>query len=247
LLIVCAVVIGLQTVGVVLMAAMLITPAISARYWTDKLSKMIILSGIIGGISGGAGTLLSTITEGMATGPLIIVSATCIFILSLVFAPKRGLFAKAIKQLSLRKKTAIEQVMLSYYDSAEAGNLNGVTEEELQKMRKVSSTLLHYANELLQKKAWIRKTADEKWLLTDKGIQEGFNLVLQQRLYEMYLMHEMEFSHLELKSRDDLNLDTVSSETKDQLFELLKIHDRAPQLIPESSNFGSRRRIVNDL
>ena len=63
LLIVCAVVIGLQTVGVVLMAAMLITPAISARYWTDKLSYMIIISGFIGGISGVLGTLLSTIPK----------------------------------------------------------------------------------------------------------------------------------------------------------------------------------------
>lgn len=247
LLIVCAVVIGLQTVGVVLMAAMLITPVISARYWTDKLSQMIILSGVIGGISGVVGTLLSTITEGMATGPLIIVSATCIFLISLVFAPKRGLCAKAFKQLSLRKKTAIEQVLLSYYDSAEAGNLKGVTEKELLKMRKVSSYLFDYANSVLQKNAYIRKISDERWVLTDNGIQEGYKLVLQQRLYEMYLMHEMEFSHLELNSRDDLNLGTISRETKEQLFTLLKIHDRAPLLIPESSNFGNQRRIINDL
>jgi manganese/zinc/iron transport system permease protein len=247
LLIVCAVVIGLQTVGVVLMAAMLITPAISARYWTDKLSLMIMLSGVIGGLSGVTGTLLSTITEGMATGPLIIVAATTIFLISLVFAPKRGLFAKALKQLSLRKKTAIEQVLLSYYDLAESGNLSNITELKLLQKRKVSSRLLHYANDILQKKECIRKTSNGKWMLTDKGIEEAYELVLQQRLYEMYLMHEMEFSYLELKSRDDLNLGTISKETKDHLFALLKIHERAPLLMPESSSFSNRRMMVNDL
>lgn len=79
-LIVCAVVIGLQTVGVILMAAMLITPAITARYWTERLTRMIIIAGITGGVSGVAGTLLSTTMKGMATGPLMILSATLLFL-----------------------------------------------------------------------------------------------------------------------------------------------------------------------
>lgn len=79
-LIVCAVVIGLQTVGVILMAAMLITPAIAARYWTERLTGMIVIAGMTGGISGVSGTLLSTTMEGMATGPLMILSATIIFL-----------------------------------------------------------------------------------------------------------------------------------------------------------------------
>jgi manganese/zinc/iron transport system permease protein len=247
LLIVCSVVIGLQTVGVVLMAAMLITPAISARYWTDRLSHMIIISGVIGGISGVAGTLLSTITEGMATGPLIIVAATFMFLISLIFAPKRGLLAKALKQLSLRKKTAVEQILLSFYDVAEGGKILGITEDEIIQKRKVSSSLFQYAYDVLQKKEFIRKTNDGKWMFTDKGIESGYELVLQQRLYEMYLMHEMEFAHLELNTRDDLNLSSISKETKDRLLTLLKLHDRAPLLMPESSRLGNRRMMINDL
>lgn len=94
LLIVCAVVIGLQTVGVIMMAAMLITPAVAARYWTENLRAMAVIAGLIGGISGASGTLLSTTMNGMATGPLIILTATCVFLLSLLFAPRRGLAAK---------------------------------------------------------------------------------------------------------------------------------------------------------
>ena len=247
LLIVCSVVIGLQTVGVVLMAAMLITPAISARYWTDKLSHMVIISGLIGGTSGVAGTLLSTVTEGMATGPLIIVAATTMFLLSLILAPKRGLLMKMKKQLTLRKKTAVEQVLLSFYDLEEAGVTSGATESELVQKRKVSNRLLHYANEVLGKEKLIVKTKENKWLLTDKGIEEGYKLVIKQRLYEMYLMYEMEFAYLELKTRDDLALKTLTVEARNHLVTLLDIHDRAPKLLPKTSSNNERGMMINDL
>ncbi|MBZ5751593.1 metal ABC transporter permease [Metabacillus rhizolycopersici] len=247
LLIVCSVVIGLQTVGVVLMAAMLITPAISARYWTDKLSYMIILSGFIGGVSGVLGTLLSTITKGMATGPLIIVAATFMFLVSLIFAPKKGMLAKALKQLSLRKKTAVEQILLSFYDVAVDENLREITEVQLLQKRKVSINLLHYAYDVLQKNAFIQKVSDRTWILTENGIHAGYELVLQQRLYEMYLMHEMDFANLNLRTKDDLNLGSISNETKDRLLTLLHDHDREPLLMPKSSNLGEKGMMINDL
>ena len=247
LLIVCSVVIGLQTVGVVLMAAMLITPAISARYWTDKLSYMIILSGVIGGISGVLGTFLSTIAKGMATGPLIIVAATFMFLVSLIFAPKKGLLAKAMKQLSLRKKTAVEQVLLSFYDVVVDGNFKEITEAQLLQRRKVANSLLHYAYDVLQKNACIQKISDQTWILTEKGIQAGYELVLQQRLYEMYLMHEMDFAHLNLRTKDDLNLGSISKETKERLLALLHDHDREPLLMPKSANLGEKGMMINDL
>lgn len=244
LLIVCSVVIGLQTVGVILMAAMLITPAISARYWTDKLSHMIIISGLIGGLSGVAGTLLSTIMKGMATGPLIIIAATFMFLISLIFAPNRGLLAKALKQLSLRKKTAIDQVFLSIYDIAEGGTLRGIKDEAVLKKRNVPLRLFQYSKNELNKKGFIQKEANNTWMLTDKGIEAGYELVLQQRLFEMYLMHEMEFAHLDLKTRDDLNLQQLSKETKDQLLKLLRTHNRFPLLIPRSASVSDRRLMV---
>ena len=91
LLVTCAVVVGLQAVGVVLMAAMLITPAIAARYWTERLGVLAVLAGLFGGISGIAGTLVSALGEGLATGPLIVLSATGVFVISLLFGTRRGL------------------------------------------------------------------------------------------------------------------------------------------------------------
>ncbi|MCM3226868.1 metal ABC transporter permease [Terribacillus saccharophilus] len=93
-LLVITVVIGIQAVGVILMAALLIIPAISARYWTDRLGWMVVIAGSIGACSGIIGALISTISTGLATGPLIVVTAAGCFIVSFTIGPKRGLIQK---------------------------------------------------------------------------------------------------------------------------------------------------------
>lgn len=90
-LVVAAVVIGLQTVGVVLMAAMLIAPAAAARQWTDRLEVMIILSAFFGATAGVAGSLISVSAARIPTGPMIVLCATVIVVVSVLFAPARGL------------------------------------------------------------------------------------------------------------------------------------------------------------
>jgi manganese/zinc/iron transport system permease protein len=109
LLIVTAVVVGIQAVGVVLMAAMLITPAVAARYWTEKLHVMIIVAGIFGALSGFVGTIVSTMANNLPTGPLIVLSATVLFVTSVVFAPRRGVIARYRLQ-GVAKQTYLTQV-----------------------------------------------------------------------------------------------------------------------------------------
>lgn len=89
-LIVIAIVIGLQTVGVVLMAAMLVGPAAAARQWTNRLSRMIALAALFGAASGVSGALISISESRIPTGPMIILSLTVIVLLSLVFGSARG-------------------------------------------------------------------------------------------------------------------------------------------------------------
>lgn len=86
-----AVMIGLQSVGVVLMAAMLVAPAVAARQWTDHLGKMLLLSAAFGAASGVGGALVSSAVTNLPTGPVVIVLISVILIVSLLFAPLRGL------------------------------------------------------------------------------------------------------------------------------------------------------------
>ena len=90
-LIVVAVIIGLQTVGVVLMAAMLVGPAVAARQWTERLEVMIALAALFGAAAGLTGALISLSDTNIPTGPVTILSLTVIVICSLLFAPSRGL------------------------------------------------------------------------------------------------------------------------------------------------------------
>ncbi len=87
-LIVFAIIIGLQTVGVVLMSAMLIAPAAAARQWTNNLASMVILSGSFGVLAAIGGTLISSQISHMPTGPVIVVVASCIVLVSLLCGTK---------------------------------------------------------------------------------------------------------------------------------------------------------------
>lgn len=87
-LLVTAVVIGLQAVGVILMSALLVAPAVAARQWTDRLAPLTILASMLGALGAAAGTLASH-EYGLPTGPVIVLSVTVIVLLSLV--PRRRL------------------------------------------------------------------------------------------------------------------------------------------------------------
>ncbi len=93
-----AVMIGLQTVGVVLMAAMLIAPAAAARQWTNRLSTMLVLAGVFGMLAGVSGALISITQAHLPTGPMVILSASAIVLVSILFAPARGVVWDAVRR-----------------------------------------------------------------------------------------------------------------------------------------------------
>ena len=89
-LIALTVIVGLQAVGVVLIAAMLITPAVAARFWTEQLHRMVLLAAAFGGLSGVVGTFISSLMPRIPTGPVMVLIATLCFVVSALFAPRRG-------------------------------------------------------------------------------------------------------------------------------------------------------------
>src|SRR5699024_4419252 len=91
IVLVTTIVIGIQAVGVILMAAMMIIPAVSARYWTHSFKIMILLSSFIGGISGALGTWISSTGSGLPTGPFIVLVSAAFFAISLLFGKEKGM------------------------------------------------------------------------------------------------------------------------------------------------------------
>lgn len=110
-----AVVVGLQMVGVVLMAAMIIAPAAAARQWSHRLEGMVVLAAAIGMACGVFGAVLSAASRGFATGPLIILSVSAVVLVSLLVAPGRGLAWEAARHWGDRRRLQSQQVLTTLY------------------------------------------------------------------------------------------------------------------------------------
>ena len=90
-LLIMTIIIGIQSVGAILISSLLIAPAVGARQWTNKLGTMCTLAGLFGMVSAMGGTIWSTTVQKLPTGPAIIVILSVIVLLSLIFAPNRGM------------------------------------------------------------------------------------------------------------------------------------------------------------
>jgi ABC-type Mn2+/Zn2+ transport system permease subunit len=98
-----AAVIGLPAVGAVMMAALLITPGAAARFWTDRLSRMLVLAACFGLATGLVGTLLSARFDKLPAGPIIVLTGSSIFVVSMLLGTQRGLVARWIVHLRNRR------------------------------------------------------------------------------------------------------------------------------------------------
>lgn len=118
--IVLAIVLGLQTVGVVLMSAMLLAPAAAARQWTNKLWIMVLLAAIFGAFSGVVGTAISGSVKGLSTGPVIVLVASFFVMISFIFSPERGILFKQLRKIKNRKELKLFKTLSLMYDIAHA-------------------------------------------------------------------------------------------------------------------------------
>lgn len=92
-LIAMAVVVGLPMVGVVMVAALTILPAVTARFLSQNLGTVVVLAALCGIVSASAGVLISASAPQLPTGPIIILCAGALFAVAALFAPRRGLLA----------------------------------------------------------------------------------------------------------------------------------------------------------
>ncbi len=106
-------VIGLKVVGLVLIVALLIIPPVAARFWTDQVGRMIWIAGMIGGASGFVGAAISASAPNLPTGPIIVLCAAGIFVVSLLFAPVRGIAAAVLRQRHFKARVHQRQGLLA--------------------------------------------------------------------------------------------------------------------------------------
>ncbi len=106
-------VLGMKIVGLILIVALLIIPAVSARFWSEKTEVILITSTACGALSGYIGSAISAISAGLPTGPIIVLCAFGFFLISFLFAPKRGVLAVALNHYQFQKIVHLTQGLLS--------------------------------------------------------------------------------------------------------------------------------------
>jgi manganese/zinc/iron transport system permease protein len=169
-LLVIAIVIGLQTVGVVLMAAMVVAPGAAARQWTNSLGRMVVIAAAIGALAGVGGAVASAASARLPTGPSVVLAATILVVASLLFAPGRGVLWTWLNQRRNRRRIREEAVLTDLYALARQheGAEHGHAEEVLHAMEAgrvgVGRTLA-----LLQSRGLVRRLRDRTWTLTPVG------------------------------------------------------------------------------
>ena len=115
-LLIMTIIIGIQSVGAILISSLLIAPAVGARQWTNKLGTMCILAGFFGMVSAIGGTIWSTSVQKLPTGPAIIVILSVIVLLSLIFAPNRGMLWQIRKNRQSKRALLSETARISPAD-----------------------------------------------------------------------------------------------------------------------------------
>ncbi len=193
-LLVLAVVIGLQLAGVVLMAAVILTPAAAARYWSNRLGLIVILAGIFGVIAGIVGANVSYIAPRMPTGPWMVMAITAIFFVSLFAAPERGLYARWRRRARLRRRVAEENVLRTLFKLGEGGDQRrwaGVN--EILRYRSLSPVALGRVLRRLEAEGHLEH-ADDRWRLSGAGLERARAITRRHRLWELYLTRQVELS-----------------------------------------------------
>ena len=183
-LIALAVVIGIKAVGVVLMSGMVIAPAIVARSFTHRLSKMLVLAGIVGILSALIGNIISIqAKQNLPTGPIILLVAAAFSLFGLLFAPGKGVIYRAFRIRRYQKRVVEENFVKGFWKS---GIDKKYTVDQLVKKRGLSRWKCHLLLLWLKKR---REVVYENgvWQLTYKGKKRAARIVRVHRLFELYL------------------------------------------------------------
>ncbi len=187
-LVVLAIVAGIQAIGVVLMAAMLITPAASARFWTDRLFFMLFLSAVFAAFSSIIGSYISFLAPSMPTGPWIVVIISGIAMISFFLAPEKGILSKWYRKRSNRIKILEENILKTFYLLGENSSelSTGRKVEDLNQRRSWKTNDLKSGLQRLRNQGYLIKKGDS-WFLTGIGASKGQRVVRLHRLWELYL------------------------------------------------------------
>jgi manganese/zinc/iron transport system permease protein len=188
-------VIGLQAVGLILMIALLVIPPASARFWTDRMVPLLLLSSAFGGAGALLGVLVSARAADAPAGAVIVLCQGLFFVVSLFFGNRRGLCRTCLRELRLRSGIRRQHILRLLYEGCERKGLPENSPEarlpfaELLAARSWPPRRLRRMLWRMKWEGWVYRHPDGRWGLTREGWPLAARMVRNHRLWEIFLIH----------------------------------------------------------
>ena len=232
---------GLQAVGLILIIAFLITPAAAARFWTNQLDRMLMLSALIGAASGWIGASLSAFFPRLPAGAVIVLVAALFFVVSMLVGTERGVMIRFLRQSQLEKRMGRQHLLRALYEILEGGR---VTEELIIRtvpFRQIRGRRTWSDRQL---RDYIRRAYNEglveapnkadSILLTETGLVEAKQVTRNHRLWEIYLIEYADVATSRVDRDADMVEHILGDKMVTRLENKLQAYRIAGSLVPQS-------------
>lgn len=241
-LVVAVTVIGMPSVGLLLVVAQLVIPPTAARFWTDRHGPLTIVSGVLGALSSAIGVLASALVPRLAAGAVIVLAGTGIFIISMLFGTRRGVVWHSLGQFSARRRIGQLDLLRTCFEILEQsiGDASPVecdltaipiSRQQLLDARTWTEARLRNVLAAAQRDGSIRQDADGNYRLTVEGTRLARRATRNHRLWELYLIHFAQTA----PSRVDREADEFEHVLEPDLVEQLEVlleQDRVRARVP---------------
>ena len=246
-LVVTVTIIGMQSVGLILVVATLIIPPAAARFWTDDVRWMTLVAGLIGGLSSSTGTLISALFPNVAAGAVIVLSGTGYFAFSLCFGRRRGIVLQWLQRRRARHESGRVDLLRAVYEILErtatpeaAPTIESMTRinfdlEELTAMRFWQPSLVARLADRAVVDGLLNQSGDQAWRLTRQGAAESRRIARNHRLWEMYLVQYADIAPSHVDRDADLIEHVLEPDIVAELEEQLAASSGVP---PSSHDVG---------
>lgn len=236
-LVVWATVAGIQTVGILLVVALLVIPPASARFWCDGMGPMAAMSAVSGGLSCLLGVFLSALFPKWPTGALIVLSAGAIFALSLLCGPTRGLLMRSIRTRRAEKTLRREHLLRAVFECSEATEGPVPFPDLLAKRPWTRQQMLAEIARLADRGLLTCPPGNDSVQFTATGLSEARRLVRNHRLWELYLIRHADVAPAHVDREADRIEHVLDRRIVEELEDILdqRSHERIVPSDPEKS------------
>lgn len=223
---------GMQTVGLILVVALLVIPPAAARFWTDRLGTLMIISAAVGCASGFLGAAISAVFEKLPAGAIIVLTASAIFVVSMLFGVRRGAVPEVLRHRRLQRRIERQQLLRTIVEVEEM-SLHPPSLEELGRQRGWSDRQARVVAGRAARAGLVER-GHGPVQLTRAGRKEAVRAERNHRLWELYLLHHADVAPAHLSRSAESLEDVVDAATFCGLEALLE-QDRRDVLTAEEA------------